>query len=140
MELILCATRGGEESISAQYKAIELAKERGARLVFLNVADSSFLDRSAAAIVVDIQEELSKMGEFFLMMAVERAKACGLEAEAEIRIGVFRPELIQAAKDLGASMIVLGKPGGSASRLELAGFDAFKEKLGQETGLEVVSL
>jgi nucleotide-binding universal stress UspA family protein len=140
VEIILCATRGGEESISAQYKAIELAKERGARLVFLNVADSSFLDRSAAAIVVDIQEELSKMGEFFLMMAVERAKAYGLEAEAVIRIGAFRAELIQATKDLGASMIVLGKPGGGASRLEIAGFDAFKEKLGQETGVEVVTL
>jgi nucleotide-binding universal stress UspA family protein len=140
VELILCATRGGEESISAQYEAIELAKERGARLVFLYVADSSFLDRSAAAIVVDIQNELSKMGEFFLMMAVERASACGLDAEAVIRTGVFRTELIQSAKDLGASMIILGKPGGGASRLELAGFDAFKEKLGQETGLEVVSL
>jgi nucleotide-binding universal stress UspA family protein len=140
VDVILCATRGGEESISAQYKAIELAKERGARLVFLYVADSSFLDRSAVAIVVDIQEELSKLGEFFLMMAVERASASGQEAEAVIRTGVFRTELIQAVKDLEASTIVLGKPGGSAGRLELAGFDAFKEKLGQETGVEVVSL
>jgi nucleotide-binding universal stress UspA family protein len=140
VDSILCATRGGEDSISAQYKAIELAKERGARLVFLYVADSSFLDRSAAAIVVDIQDELSKMGEFFLMMAVERASACGVDAEAVIRAGVFRAELIQAAKDLGASMIVLGRPGGSAGRLELSSFDAFKEKLGQEAGVDVVSL
>lgn len=140
MELVLCATRGGEESISAQYKAIELAKERGARLVFIYVADSSFLDKSAAMVVVDIQEELSKMGEFLLMMAVERAGASGLEAEAMVRAGVFTMELVEAANELDASLIVLGSPGKGASRLSLAEFEAFKEKLGQETGVEVVSL
>ena len=140
MDLILCATRGGEESISAQYKAIELAKEQGAKLMFIYVADSSFLDRSAASIVVDIQDELSKMGEFFLTMAVERANACGLEAESLIRVGVFRDELIRAAQELDASLIVLGKPGGRINRQGLADLEAFMEKLGQETGAEVVSL
>jgi nucleotide-binding universal stress UspA family protein len=140
MELVLCATRGGEESISAQYKAIEFAKERGARLVFIYVADSSFLDKSAAMIVVDIQDELSKMGEFFLMMAVERASASGVEAEAVVRAGVFTTELVEAAKELDASLIVLGTPVGVDSRLSLADFEAFKEKLCQETGVKVVSL
>ncbi|MGD8814142.1 MAG: universal stress protein [Anaerolineales bacterium] len=140
MNRILCATRGGEESISAQYRAIQLAKERGAELVFIYVADSSFLDRSAASIVVDIQDELSKMGEFFLTMAVERADASGVVAESVIRVGVFRNELIRAAKELDASLIVLGKPGGRINRQGLADFEAFKKELGQETGAEVVSL
>lgn len=140
MELVLCATRGGEESISAQYKAIELAKERDARLVFIYVADSSFLDKSAAMIVVDIQDELSKMGEFFLAMAVERASASGVEAEAMVRAGSFTSELVEAVNELDASLIVLGSPGRRASRMTLAEFEAFKEKLGQETGVKVVSL
>ena len=140
MELVLCATRGGEESISAQYKAIELTKERSARLVFIYVADSSFLDKTAAMVVVDIHEELSKMGEFLLMMAVERADASGVEAEAVVRAGVFTTELVEAAKELDASLIVLGRPGVEASRLSITEFEAFKEKLGQETGVEVVSL
>jgi len=140
MELVLCATRGGEESISAQYKAIELAKERGARLIFIYIADSSFLDKSAAMVVVDIQDELSKMGEFFLMMAVERASASGVEAEAVVRAGVFTTELVEIAKELDASLIVLGSPGRGASHLSLTEFEAFKEKLGQETGVKVVSL
>jgi len=140
MELVLCATRGGEESISAQYKAIELTKERGARLVFIYVADSSFLDKTAAMVVVDIHEELSKMGEFFLMMAVERAGDSGVEAEAVVRSGVFTTELVEAAKELDASLIVLGRPGVGASRLSITEFEAFKEMIGQETGVEVMSL
>ena len=139
MGLVLCATRGGEESISAQLKAIDIAKQRGAKIVFLYVADSSFLDRSAAAVVVDIQDELSKMGEFFLTIAVERANANGVKAEAVIRSGVFRTELVEAAKDLQASVIVLGSPSEKSSRLNLADFQSFKEMLCQATGVPVES-
>jgi hypothetical protein len=69
MSLILCATRGGEASIPTQEKAIDLAKEKGFALAFLYVADSSFLNKTAAAVVVDVDEELIHMGEFLLTMA-----------------------------------------------------------------------
>jgi nucleotide-binding universal stress UspA family protein len=139
MEIVLCATRGGEESISAQLKAIEIARERGARIAFLYVADSSFLDRIAAGVVVDIQEELSKMGEFFLTMARERARVRGVEADAVIRQGKFRNELEGAAQDLQASVIVLGNPSERSSRIALDEFEAFKAQVSENTGLEVIS-
>ena len=62
MGKILCATRGGEDSQRTQQAAIALAQERGDELVFLYVADASFLDRIAAAVVVDVQSELDQMG------------------------------------------------------------------------------
>jgi hypothetical protein len=54
MAKILCATRGGEASYRTQDAAVALAKERGDELVFLFVADISFLNQTAAPLVVDI--------------------------------------------------------------------------------------
>ena len=87
MGRILCATRGGEASLQTQDAAIALAKEQGAELIFLYVADSSFLNQTAAPLVVDIESRLVKMGEFLLLMAQERAAAQGISAQILVRKG-----------------------------------------------------
>ena len=46
--VILCATRGGEASHHTQERAIELAKERTAKLVFIFVYDTRFLEQYTA--------------------------------------------------------------------------------------------
>ena len=122
MSLILCATRGGEASIPTQIKAINLAKKEDSALTFLYVADSSFLNKTAAAVVVDVDEELTNMGEFLLVMAVERAAERGVTAESIIRAGVIREVLPDVARTLGASMIVLGRPAGESSRFQESEF------------------
>ncbi len=139
MGLVLCATRGGQESIVTQEKAISLAKEQSNPLVFLYVADSSFLNKTAAAVVVDVQEELIHMGEFFLVMAVERAIEKGVDAEAVIRAGSFVPTFIEVAKELGATSIVLGRPGGETGRFNEEEFSDFCVYLAQETGAEIIT-
>lgn len=138
MSLILCATRGGEASIPTQEKAIELAKERELALAFLYVADSSFLNKTAAAVVVDVDEELTNMGEFLLTMAVERASEHGVTAEPVIRSGVIRDVLPEVARELGATTIVLGRPAGESSRFQESEFEKFREWLKAETDAEVV--
>ena len=80
MAIILCATRGGEASSKTEYRAIELAKERGDTLLFLYIVNKHFLDKTAAPIVVDVDDELSDMGEFLLLMARERAEQQGVNA------------------------------------------------------------
>lgn len=110
MGRILCATRGGEASRRTQDAAIELAKERGDDLIFLYVADSSFLNRTAAPLVVDIESRLVKMGEFQLLMAQERAAEQGVPAQAVVREGKLRAELVGAARELQVDIIVLGRP------------------------------
>lgn len=139
MGLVLCATRGGEESITTQNKAIALAKERGDPLVFLYVADSSFLDKTAAAVVVDVQEELMHMGEFFLVMAVERAAEKDVNAKAVIRAGSFIPTFIEVAHELDATVIVLGRPGGENRRFNEEEFAEFCSYLAEETGAEIIT-
>ena len=136
MGKILCATRGGEASRRTQDEAIALAKERGDELVFLYVVDIHFLDKTAAPIVVDVENEVSKMGEFLLLMAQERAAAQGVTATVISRSGKVREELKRAALDVGASLVLLGRPVGDESVFHLASLRAFAAEMEAETGVE----
>jgi hypothetical protein len=80
MGRIVCATRGGADSQRTQQTAIALARESGDALVFLYVADDSFLDRLAAAVVVDVDAELEQMGWFQLALAKDQAAEQGVDA------------------------------------------------------------
>ena len=139
MGRILCATRGGEASYRTQDAAIALAKEQGDELIFLYVADSSFLNQTAAPLVVDVESRLVKMGEFLLLMAQERAAAQGISAQTVVREGRLRAELVGVARELEADLVVLGR---SVDRHQLAIFDeialqAFATSLQAITGAEV---
>lgn len=136
MGKILCATRGGEASYRTQEKAIALAKERGDELIFLYVADMSFLDKIAAPVVVDVESGVERMGEFLLAMAQERAREKGLEVRVIIREGRTREEIKAAAKELEVDCVVLGLPAeGGVFREE--SIRAFAQEIEEETGAEV---
>lgn len=111
MDVILCATRGGEASLKTQQRAIEIAKERGARLVFIFVADMHFLEHYTAPYVPAMADEMKHLGEFLLIMAQERAEQAGVEAAYTVRQGGLERALIDAAQEYGASLIILGRPG-----------------------------
>jgi nucleotide-binding universal stress UspA family protein len=138
MGKILCATRGGADSQATQQAAIALAKERGDELVFLYVADSSFLDTIAAAVVVDVQAELEKMGRFQLLMAHEQAAGLGVEAQIAIVHGQLQPALLDAARRLQATLIVLGRPQEGTGVFDEADLQEFAHTLTAETGAEVL--
>ena len=138
MGLILCATRGGEASYSTQQAAIALAKERGDVIVFLYIVDLRFLDKTAAPIVVDIESELEQMGRFFLLMAKERAKEQGVEVQTITRKGIVREEIINAARDVGATLVILGRPAGKQSAFQMSSLRAFADEIERETGAETV--
>ena len=137
MGIILCATRGGEASFRTQTAAIELAKERNDELAFLYVVDLNFLDKTAAPIVVDVENEISQMGEFLLLVAKERAVEQGVKARTLSRKGSIRYEIIKAVLDINATLVVLGRPAGEASAFEKSDLKTFAEKIQLETGAEV---
>ena len=136
MGKILCATRGGEASYRTQDAAIALAKERGDTLLFLYVVDLRFLDKTAAPIVVDVGNEVAKMGRFLLWMAKERATEQGVAADPTCRQGAVPEELKNAAREEGVSLVVLGRPAGEESVFQLAGLEAFAAEIESETGVE----
>jgi len=140
MGKILCATRGGEASYHTQDKAIALAKERGDTLLFLYVADLHFLDKTAASIVVDVGNEVTKMGEFLLLMAQERAHEAGVEASLITREGDLCEQIKAAAVEEGVDLVVLGRPTDETSRFKLEALRAFAAEIEEETGIPAVIL
>jgi nucleotide-binding universal stress UspA family protein len=138
MGKILCATRGGEASYRTQDKAIALAKERGDTLLFLYVADLHFLDKTAASIVVDVGNEVTKMGEFLLLMAQERAREAGVEASLITREGDVREQIKAAAVEEGVDLVILGRPADETSRFKLEALRAFAAEIEEETGISAV--
>ena len=137
MGRILCATRGGEASLRTQDAAIALAKEQNDELVFLFVADISFLNQTAAPLVVDVEERLAKMGRFQLAMAQERANAQGVVAQAVVRRGRLQAELVAAARDLAVDLVILGRPLDRQAIFDDTALQAFAAGLRAVTGTEV---
>jgi nucleotide-binding universal stress UspA family protein len=137
MGMILCATRGGEASYPTQDAVIALAKEQGDELVFLFVADISFLNQTAAPLVVDVESRLEKLGQFQLVMAQERAAAQGITAQAIVRTGQLRAELIAIAEEIGADIIVMGSSLGPDAAFKDVALQAFAADLQAKTGIEV---
>jgi nucleotide-binding universal stress UspA family protein len=136
MGKILCATRGGEASYRTQDAAIALAKERGDTLLFLYVVDLHFLDKTAGAGVVDVEREMTNMGQFLLLIAQERAAEQGVPAETICRKGAVREELKNAAREEDVSLVVLGRPAQSESVFKLADLQAFATEIETETGVQ----
>ena len=140
MGRILCATRGGEGSYQTQDAAIALAGERGDELLFLYVVDTSFLNQTAAPLVVDVEARLEKMGRFQLAMARERAAVQGIEAEALVRRGQLRTELAAVAREMEVDLIVLGHPMNQGAVFDEAALQALATSLEEETGVRVLVL
>lgn len=133
MGLILCATRGGEASLHTQQAAIALAKEHGDEIVFLYIIDLHFLDKTAAPIVVDIENDLDQMGQFFLLMAKERATEQGVQVHTITRKGNVQEEIINAVLEEGATRVVLGRPAGDQSAFEDSSLAAFAAEIERVT-------
>ena len=137
MSHILCATRGGEPSFRTQTAAIQLAKEHNAELTFIYIVNLRFLDKTAAPIVVNIENELSQMGSFFLLVAKERAREQGVNANVLLRKGSVRQEIVKAVAEIGATIVCLGEPAEGPSSFKLSSLKAFADQITTDTGAEV---
>jgi nucleotide-binding universal stress UspA family protein len=137
VDTILCPTRGGEGSFPNQDKAIQLSKDKKARLIFLYISDIKFLDRLASPVLVDVEAELEQMGEFVLTMAEIRAEKMGVKAEKVCRSGNFVEVLLSAVKEFEATSIVLGSPAGETAIITQDFLQRLIKDVIRETGIEV---
>ena len=141
MNKILCATRGGEASRRTQEAVIDMAKQHGATIVFLYVVDVEFLRLTARGVRPDVvTTEMEHMGEFLLAIAVERAHAQGVEAEAVLRHGPLLDALESAAREEGVDAIAFGRPAGIDSSFSLGDLEALAANITQDTGIETCIL
>ena len=107
----MLTTDFGEESTPINERAVELAKQQGAKLNIIHVAEYLYSYSYMAAVVseAEIQKQLLeetksqlvKLGEK-LNVPVEQQYAC---------VGTPKHEIIEKAKEIGTDLIVVGSHG-----------------------------
>jgi nucleotide-binding universal stress UspA family protein len=111
---IVVAITGSDASILAAKYAIVLAKAYRCRLSAVYVVDTATI-RQLTLSKIFIQEEsqdyeksLEANGERYLSFVEELARAKGIKIEREIRRGAVYTEMLAAADEKKADLIVLG--------------------------------
>ncbi|MDF1500853.1 MAG: universal stress protein [Anaerolineales bacterium] len=140
MKKILTPTRGGEASLPNQDRAIQIAKEQGAELYFLYITDVSFLDRLASPVLIDMEAEISEMGEFVLAIAQERAAKQGVEAKALVHSGVFSEVIAAVIEEHAVDTLILGSPDEQTGITTWEYLTRLSEELGERFDLEILLL
>lgn len=141
MGKILCATRGGEASFRTQDAAIARAKATSEELLFIYIYDMEFLAYAKYTLRSDVvSEEMDRMADFLMTMAVERAEKEGVQARYTIRHGNFYKELVSVVKESPTSLVILGRPGEEESHFELEHLQELARNLEKETGVPVCIL
>ncbi len=136
--IILCPTRGGKASVLNQERAIAIAKERDADLLFLYVTNVEFLGLTAAPKLIDIEAEMDEMGEFMLTMAQERAEAAGVRALTDVHRGRFRQVLVEFIHKHQINTLILGSSAGGTGVITQEYLQGLVEEIGGKTGVEVI--
>ncbi len=138
---IVCAARGGKGSQPAVKRAIELARERNARLTFLFVVDTEFLSHSMMVAPPSvIREQLEDMGEFIMAMLQAQAREAGVIADYAVREGPVREQIRQFVEENDVDVLVMGRPHGEtdADLFDEGTVTHFAATLEQETGVDVI--
>jgi nucleotide-binding universal stress UspA family protein len=137
---IVCATRGGEASRRSQEKAIALARETGAPLIFLFVADTNFAQPSNPSLADALTDELERLGRGLLYIARSRAEEQDVSAEMVVRHGAVRQAIVEFLIEVQASTLVLGAPGTGTEKKTFSPGELpqFAQEINTSTGVEVI--
>ncbi|MCH5288760.1 MAG: universal stress protein [Treponema sp.] len=114
LQRLLVAVNGSENSLHAAMYAIMLAKQQNCAVRAVYVVDTATI-RSLTLTKVLISEEgayyagnLEANGQRYLDQVVELGKSKGVAVETELRRGAVFSEIVKAADDYKASLILAG--------------------------------
>jgi nucleotide-binding universal stress UspA family protein len=140
MGAIVCATRGGEASRRTQERAIALAQERGAELIFLVIFDPSFAGSLNEALAAALVDEQKWLGRAMLGIAQARAREQGLDTQAVVQCGPVLESIEGYLRQVQAGTLVIGtsKTTAPAIAFHRSQVHDFARKVHQDTGVEVI--
>ncbi|MCL4871544.1 MAG: monovalent cation/H(+) antiporter subunit G [Anaerolineae bacterium] len=108
---ILCPVRGGPDSQYLYTKAIQLAKKNRGELTFLHVINRDLIEAmSGPAEAIGVLEQLKTLGESVIAAAQNQAQTEGVVAKGQVVTGDLKTEIIHTAKEINATIILLGYP------------------------------
>ncbi len=111
---VIVAINGSQSSVQAAMYAIIMAKKYSFSLKFIYVVDTAtmeFLDKCNFLISSELssyEDELKRNGKNYLDYVVKLAKSKGVIASSELRAGSVCSEVVKAAEDIDADLIILG--------------------------------
>ncbi len=137
---IICPIRGGPGSKATIETAIQLAKSETMPLTFLYVVNLDFLAHTESSRVRMVSSEMESMGDFILLSAKAKAEERGVEAESEIRHGNVGEQIVELAQEIGASFLVMGRPGGEGEEnvFDQDRLDSFIDQIEEASGAKVI--
>ena len=140
MRPIVCTTRGGQASRRTQERAIALAKETGAELIFLYVADPSFAEFKDEVRTAALCDELTRLGRSLLCMAESRAERQAAKAQSVAMCGPVWQTIEEYLRQVNAGTLVIGAPqtGATLRPLEPGDMDRFIDRVRETTDIDVV--
>ena len=140
MRPIVCTTRGGQASRRTQERAIALAKETGAELIFLCVADPSFAEVKDEVRAAALCDELTRLGRSLLCMAESRAQKQAVKAQSVVMCGPVWQTVEEYLRQVNAGTLVIGAPqtGATLRPFDPGDMDRFIDRVRKTTDTEVV--
>jgi nucleotide-binding universal stress UspA family protein len=137
---IVCATRGGAASRRTQERAIQLAQENDALLIFLFVADTSGAGQLESPLAEAVADELVQLGHRLLAIARERAAGQGVTAQTAVRVGRVREVAEEFLREVGAGQLVVGASNAASEpQILLPGeINSFAQGVQAATGVPVL--
>ncbi|MFC1878719.1 universal stress protein, partial [Chloroflexota bacterium] len=123
-----------------QEKAVALALERDAELLFLYVTNVEFLGQTWKPKVIDLETELDQMGDFLLAMAQERAQIAGASAQTAVRRGDFRSVLKDVIAEYPIDTVVMGSSEKGAGLITTEYMRQLGEQVSAENEIEFIVL
>jgi multicomponent Na+:H+ antiporter subunit G len=106
---LLCATRGGPQSSLLHERAIELAQTSRGELTFLYVINRELFDRAASPDeAARVLAEMESLAQTVVAGAQAQARAQGVAARGEVRVGAVEAEIVRLTQEMGATVVLLG--------------------------------
>lgn len=139
METIVCAIRGGEASRRTQEKAIAIAKEKKAKLIFLFVIDPDLMKKVDSHIAKEFIEELSFLARLHLRVACYRARKEDLESDFVIGEDKIKEAIENCLKEYKAGLFIMGSPKKDhpQSQFVMEQLKKFIKEISEATGVPV---
>ena len=137
---IICATRGGKDSQPTHERAIKIAKEQGAEIIFLYVFDQGKLHGVATPIVINVEAQMKHMLGFLQQTAQAQARQAGVSARIIVRPGSLREQIKDVTINEQVNLIIMGNPAERSSLFKREALQAIADKIEESTGVEVLVL
>ena len=121
---VLCATDFSEPGQAAESKALELARALHGDLIYLHVASHPTLYGESVFSMAEVQRVYDaqwRWAEETLQARVAAAQAAGITARWVLRAGAPYEQIVGAAQDEKADMVVIGTHGRSGLNRWLLG-------------------